>query len=64
MDLNFNQTFNRRNRGVMTYEDSLIKIGKNILSNRFNVINNLIDHDWLNLSEAAYKIKCKTLLLK
>ena len=45
------------------HDESRIRIGKNILSNRLISINNLIDYDWLNLTEKTYKLKCKALLM-
>ena len=36
---------------------------KNILLNRMQILNNLIDKQWLQLSLSTFKIKCKELFL-
>ena len=63
MDLNFKQAFGTMINSVKIYDDSYIKIGKNILANRLTCINNWINYDWLNLSYLTYKVKCKQLLM-
>ena len=40
-----------------------LRIGWNILSNRFWHLNGKIDLGWLNLSFGAYKVHCKKLFL-
>ena len=36
---------------------------KNILSNRLNALNNLVELDWLNLAFTTFKLKMKKLFL-
>ena len=63
MDLHFKQSFGNRNSKVKLYDDSRVKIGKNILSKRLTTINNMIEYDWLNTSYNCYKVKCKGIFL-
>ena len=49
LDMNFQQNFNARSSLVKINDYSNQKIGKNIMTNRLGALNNLIDHDWLNL---------------
>ena len=63
IDLYFNQQFNSRCRTVKFVDTRSYKIGKNILSNRFVILNGKINLDWLNLPFESYKIKCKNPLL-
>ena len=39
------------------------KVGRNLMVNRFKILNNKIDYSWLNASFETFKIKCKSLLL-
>ena len=55
----FNQQFNNRYPYVKFFKTSNFKIGNNILSNRFTLLNGKIPLDWLNESEDSFKIKCK-----
>ena len=64
IDLFSNQTFNNRSRSANFVENNNFKIGKNILCNRFVILNNKISYESLNLSYGSYKIQCKELLLK
>ena len=41
-----------------------LKIGMNVLSNRFWHLNGMLDLKWFNLSFNSFKINCKRLLLK
>ena len=59
--LNNNQT--SRQTTFMTMKKNRLRIGMNIISNRFNSLNGKIKLDWLNLSYVSYKIKCKTKFL-
>ena len=59
IDLYFNQQFNNRCRTVKFVDTRAYNIGKNILSNRFVILNGKINLDWLNLPFESYKIKCK-----
>ena len=55
----FNQNFNQRNVTLNFTDLSRYKIGKNLITNRFNILNNQIPHNWLNLTFLSFKIKCK-----
>ena len=59
LKLNFQQNYNQRNEFVMITDTSMNRIGKNLMINRLNVINDKIKYDWLNLSFESYKLKCK-----
>ena len=61
--LNFQQNFNERVEGVMIFETSILKIGKNLVTNRLKIINGLIDFGWLNLNINTFKLKCKSKFL-
>ena len=50
IDLNLQQNFNSRQTCVRIHDCSNVKVGKNILLNRFQDLNNLIDKLWLELS--------------
>ena len=63
LDLFDHQNFNTRNGKIQFIDRSVFKIGKNILSNRLNLLNNHIDYDWLNLELTPFKLKCKSLIL-
>ena len=63
LDLFTNQTFNARNGNTHFVDTSNFKIGKNIISNRLNLINDQIKYEWLNLDLNHFKLKCKSLFL-
>jgi hypothetical protein len=58
-NLNFQHQFSMRQGQFTVAKTNKYKIGENILVNRLSVVNNLIPLDWLNLSYATYKLKCK-----
>ena len=60
----FVQNFNERNQIAKFIDLSRYKIGKNLITNRLNIINNKIPLNWLNLSPTTYKLKCKELFLR
>ena len=60
----FVQNFNERNQIAKFIDLSRYKIGKNLITNRLNIINNKIPLNWLNLSHTTYKLKCKELFLR
>ena len=62
--LNFQQTYDRRNENVLITDESRHRVGKNILINRLNILNGAIKYDWLNLSTEAFKLKRKALYIK
>ena len=61
LDRLVNQTFNARNGKTHFIDGSSFKIGKNIISNRLNLLNDQIDYNWLNLKLTPFKLKCKSL---
>ena len=63
VDLFTNQSFNNRSLNVHFVDNSNYRIGKNILSNRFTILNNHITLESLNKSYESYKILCKTMFL-
>ena len=63
LDMNFQQNFNARPSSVKINDFSNLKIGKNIMTNRLGVLNNVIDYDWLNLGLNTFKLRCKALFL-
>ena len=63
LSLFFNQNFNNRATTVKFFDTSTYKIGKNLLANRFKILNNEIQYDWLNMSLESFKIKCKCLFM-
>ena len=63
IDMNLQQNFNARNKMFQINDNSRIKIGKNLICNRLNVLNNLVELDWLNISLISFKLKLKSLFL-
>ena len=59
----FNQNFNQRNNRANFRDLSKYRIGKNLITNRLNILNNKIPYDWFNESIQSFKIKCKALFL-
>ena len=64
LTLNFQQNFNNRNNTLHVFSTSNYKVGQNLTSNRFVVINGILNLDWLNESFDTYKVKCKEKFLK
>ena len=64
IDLNFQQTFNQRNFKIQFVNSAVYKVGQNILCNRFTILNNKIEYDWLNTSKVSFKLKCKEIFLQ
>ena len=62
-NLFFNQQFSSRELHVHFTNNAKYKIGKNICTNRFEILNGKIPLDWLNETFDSFKIKCKVLLL-
>ena len=58
-DMNRQQNFNARSEVFNINDWSNIKVGKNILCNRLNVLNRHINFDWLNLSLTSFKLTVK-----
>ena len=63
IDLNFQQNFNGRSNVFQISDNSNLRIGKNILMNRMDVLNNVIQLDWLNLSLISFKLKLKSIFM-
>ena len=59
INLNFQHQFSMRQGLFTVAKTNKYKVGENILVDRLSVVNNLIPLDWLNLSYATYKLKCK-----
>ena len=59
-DLFFNQHFNQRDLTIKFFKNSTYKIGNNLQSNRFTVLNGKIELSWLNESYNCFKLKCKS----
>ena len=59
MQLNLNFVNASRQTKFRTNNTNRLKIGWNVLSNRFWHLNGKIDLNWLNLFFTSYKIQCK-----
>ena len=64
VELFFRQHFNERDQVIIFFNTSNYKIGSNLLTNRFTVLNGKIKLSWLNDPYDTYKIKCKNEFLK
>ena len=63
IDLNFQQTFNRRSTTVNFVKTNRFKVGENLMCNRFGVLNGKITHEMLNLGTDSFKVNCKSMFL-
>ena len=63
LDLNFQIIKTRRQILFEVHNQSVHKVGNNILPNRFSCLNKKIPLEMLNLSVDAYKVKCKGIFL-
>ena len=61
MDLNNQQNFNNSNKFVQINNNSKLRVGKNLMTNRLTLLNNKIEYDLQNLSLETLKLKCKSL---
>ena len=59
IDLNFQMINTRRQTFFETRNNSVFRVGNNILVNRLSCLNKKILLDELNLPFESYKIKCK-----
>ena len=59
ININFNNIHTSRQTRFMTSKANRLKVGMNLISNRFYYLNGKIEMDWLNLSYNTYKVKCK-----
>ena len=63
INLHFDQILTSRQTEFLISKTNKTKVGLNILSNRFAILNGLIPLRWLNLNIDTYKIHCKKLFL-
>ena len=63
INVNLNNIQTTRQTKFVTQRTNRLKIGMNILSDRFYYLNGKIELDWLNLPFGSYKVKCKKLFL-
>ena len=63
ISLNLNYIQTSRQTTFHTNKTNRLKVGMNILSNRFNNINGKIELDWLNMPYQSFKHNCKPLFL-
>ena len=59
ISLNVQQNFNGRNEQIQIFNKSNYKVGRNLLANWFQSLNNKIDYSWFNDLFESFKIKCK-----
>ena len=57
ISLNVQQNFNGRNEQIQIFNKSNYKVGRNLLVNRFQSLNNKIDYSWFNDLFESFKIK-------
>ena len=63
INLHFDQILTSRQTEFLISKTNKTKVGLNILSNRFAILNGLIPLRWLNFNIDTYKIHCKKLFL-
>ena len=63
LGINFNSTYTSRQTKFIINKTCRLKVGINVLANRFHYLNGKLELNWLNLKYDSYKIKCKRLLL-
>ena len=63
LGINFNSTYTSRQTKFIINKTCRLKVGINVLANRFHYLNGKLELNWLNLKYESYKIKCKRLLL-
>ena len=63
ISLNDQQNFNGRNEHLQIINKSNYKVGRNLLVNWFQSLNNKIDYSWFDDSFESFKVKCKNLIL-
>ena len=56
ISLNVQQNFNGRNEKIQFFNIFNYKVGRNLLVNRFKVLNNKIDYFWFNESFNTFKV--------
>ena len=63
VSINFNYVHTSRQTHFITLKSNRLRLGMNIISNRFSTLNGRIDLNWFNLSYDSYKVKCKKTFL-
>ena len=63
IEMNFNQITMTRQTDFKIMKTNRLRVGMNILNNRFHVLNGLIPLDWLNRGFQSFKILCKNKFL-
>ena len=63
LSLNFYQSNSSRQTTFNIRRNNNLRVGMNILNNRFNELNNIIPLTWLNMNINKFKIMCKNLFL-
>ena len=63
ISLNFSQILTSRQTLFQTINEPHYRIGNNILTNRFSVLNSKIPLEWLSMNFYSYKLKCKQMFL-
>ena len=63
INLHFDQILTSRQTEFLISKTNKTKVGLNILSNRFAILNGLIPLRWLNFNIDTYKIHCKQIFL-
>ena len=63
LNINFNMIPNSRLNKFSINKTNRLKVGMNVISNRFNYLNGLIDLKWLDMTYSTYKLHCKRLFL-
>ena len=54
----------RRNTHMTFVRQNHLKVGLNCIENRMRSITNVIDKEWLNMSEKDYKLQCKICVIQ
>ena len=63
IDLNFRQITNARKGTLSFIKNNNFKVGLNVICNRFSVINNKIENEWMSESYDSFKVQCKQIFL-
>ena len=63
LSLNFYQSNSSRQTTFNIRRNNNLRVGMNVLNNRFNELNNIIPLTWLNMNINKFKIMCKNLFL-
>ena len=61
--INLHSIYTSRQKHFITHKSNRLKIGMNMVSNRFFYLNGKIELDWFNLTYSSFKVKCKKLFL-